>query len=244
VERQARQSLLLKASFNRKKGLPTARHGRRAYLNKESLCFNFLAIFSYWSAEDDFAENDKYPERRVLIMFGMTDSADNVAHIIQIALTPVFLLSGIASLLGVFSTRLARVADRVDDVAEKFETATELERKRLENRLVYLRKRSHLLDAAVMLGTLGGAATCLAALLLFVGTLRDQTGVSLFIAFGFALIFTMGALAAFLAEMLLASRGIRDHIAKADEAEAEADAEPPEPDDNSLNDETSALSQS
>src|SRR5712664_2121643 len=41
---------------------------------------------------------------------------DTVAHIIQVALTPVFLLSGIATLLNVFSTRLARVADRVDQI--------------------------------------------------------------------------------------------------------------------------------
>jgi len=159
-------------------------------------------------------------------MLGITDGADSIAHIIQIALTPVFLLSGIASLLSVFSTRLARVADRVDSLTEKFETASRSERTRLEQRLTYLRRRSHLLDAAVMLGTLGGAATCLAALLLFVGTLRDQTGVSLFIAFGLALLFTMGALAAFLFEMLLASRGIRDHISNADETAA--DVEPPE----------------
>ena len=46
-------------------------------------------------------------------MLGL-DSVDSVAHVIQVALTPVFLLSGIASLLGVLSTRLARVADRVD----------------------------------------------------------------------------------------------------------------------------------
>src|SRR5271157_2958696 len=45
-------------------------------------------------------------------MLGL-DSVDSVAHVIQVALTPVFLLSGIASLLGVLSTRLARVADRV-----------------------------------------------------------------------------------------------------------------------------------
>ena len=36
---------------------------------------------------------------------------ETIAHIIQIVLTPVFLLSGIATLLGVFSNRLARVAD-------------------------------------------------------------------------------------------------------------------------------------
>jgi hypothetical protein len=66
------------------------------------------------------------------------------------------------------------------------------------------------LDAAVMMGTLGGVATSYAALLLFVGTLRDRPGVSLFVAFGLALLFTMGALLAFLIEMLLASRGLRD----------------------------------
>ena len=76
-----------------------------------------------------------------------------------------------------------------------------------------------------MMGTLGGVATSIAALLLFVGTLRDQAGFSLFVAFGLALLFTVGALGAFLAEMLLASRGIRDQASGANE-ESEA-AEPP-----------------
>jgi Protein of unknown function (DUF2721) len=151
-------------------------------------------------------------------MFGMTDSVDSVVHVIQVALTPVFLLSGIASLLNVFSTRLGRVADRVDALAEKLEAADATERVRLQMRLTYLRRRSHILDAAVLLGTLGGAATCLAALFLFVGTLREETGVGvLFVSFGLALLFTVGALAAFMVEMLLASRGIRDRVAKADE---------------------------
>jgi hypothetical protein len=159
-------------------------------------------------------------------MFEAAENADSVAHVIQIALTPVFLLSGIASLLSVFSTRLGRVADRVDAVAEKLETCDKSERERLQERLAYLKQRSHLLDKAVMLGTLGGASTCLAALLLFVGALRDRTGVSLFVAFGLALMFTVGALIAFLIEMLLASRGIREHIRDADEATTDAD--PPE----------------
>jgi hypothetical protein len=156
-------------------------------------------------------------------MLGL-DSVDSVAHVIQVALTPVFLLSGIASLLGVLSTRLGRVADRVDSLAERLETAEPAQRSRLEARLTYLRRRSHILDAAVMMATLGGIATSSAAMLLFVGTLRDQTGISLFVAFGFALLFTMGALVAFLTEMLLASRGIRDLAASASK-----DVDAPEP---------------
>ena len=152
-------------------------------------------------------------------MLGL-DSVDSVAHVIQVALTPIFLLSGIASLLGVLSTRLGRVADRVDSLAERLETAEPIQRSMLEWRLSYLRRRSHVLDAAVIMATLGGIATSVAGLLLFVGTLRDKAGISLFVAFGFALLFTMGALLAFLIEMLLASRGIRDLAASASEGDA------------------------
>jgi hypothetical protein len=169
-------------------------------------------------------------------MLGLPESVDSIAHVIQVALTPVFLLSGIASLLGVFSGRLARVADRVDAVAEKIDTASEAERPRLRRRLDYLRRRSHALDAAVVLGALAGVATSVAALLLFVGTLRDETGTTfMFVAFGLALACTIGALVAFLFEMLLASRGIRDQVAAEDDhiesievpAEANEESETP-----------------
>jgi hypothetical protein len=57
-----------------------------------------------------------------------------------------------------------------------------------------------------------------------VGALRDQAGISPFVAFAFALLFTIGALLAFLIEMLLASRGIRDLAASASEPEDAADS--------------------
>ena len=145
------------------------------------------------------------------------DTVESVAHVIQVALTPVFLLSGIASLLSVLATRLARVADRVDALADQLDAAGPVDRRKVQLKLAYLRRRSHVLDAAVMMGTLGGVATSCAALLLFVGTLRDRPGVSLFVAFGLALLFTMGALGAFLIEMLLASRGLRDQTNCANE---------------------------
>lgn len=148
----------------------------------------------------------------------LATGVDEIAHVIQIALTPVFLLSGIASLLGVFSTRLARVADRVHAVSDKLEGASPEGRAELQRRLAFLQRRSHLLDAAVILSAVGGAATCMAAVLLFVGTLRNDAVVAaLFAAFGFALLCTVGALSMFLIEMLMASRGIRDQVAAANE---------------------------
>ena len=92
-------------------------------------------------------------------MLGL-DTVESVAHVIQVALTPVFLLSGVASLLGVLSTRLARVADRVNALAEQLEADGPIDRRKLRRRLAYLRRRSHVLDAAVMMGTLGGVVLC------------------------------------------------------------------------------------
>ena len=149
----------------------------------------------------------------------MTDAAsqvDTVAHVIQIALTPVFLFSGVATLLNVLSARLARVADRVDALAAKLETADARERRSVERRLAFLQRRSFALDVAVILAALGGMATLLAAGLLFVDGLRERAGAALFVAFGAALLLTIGALTGYLYEMLLASTGIR-HEARADD---------------------------
>src|SRR5713226_6442745 len=88
---------------------------------------------------------------------------DMVAHIIQVALTPVFLLSGIATLLNVFSTRLARVADRVEAVSTAIEDANADQAEALSAQLAHLHRRSLALDVAVVLGAVGGAATCAAA---------------------------------------------------------------------------------
>src|SRR5579862_1895326 len=134
-------------------------------------------------------------------MFGIENSGsalDTIAHIIQVALTPVFLLSGIATLLNVFSTRLARVADRVETVARALDGADTAEAAALAMELAHLHRRSLALDVAVVLGAIGGAATCGAVLVLFVGALSDKTVASLLFAlFGLAVICALGAICAY-----------------------------------------------
>ena len=142
-------------------------------------------------------------------------SLDNVTHVIQVALTPIFLLSGIAALLNVFSTRLGRVADRVDQLAIKLQNNTVSEITDLSSDFTHLRRRSFVLDVAVVLGAMAGVATCGSALALFVGALRNTSAASvLFSLFGFALLCTIAALAAFAVEMMMASRGVRAAVRK------------------------------
>ncbi len=142
---------------------------------------------------------------------------DSVIHVIQASLTPIFLLTAVAGLLGVFTTRLARISDQV----EKFGAEGGQNRQQemaTARRLAYLRRRSHLLDVAVILGALAGASTCATVLTLFLGALRAQaTAAILFAMFGLAICFTIGALGAFLAEMLLAGRGLRAEATRHEE---------------------------
>jgi hypothetical protein len=161
-------------------------------------------------------------------LFGLDDAGaglDTVAHIIQVALTPVFLLSGIATLLNVFSTRLARVADQVAAASQALVGADATQAAALTARLAYLQRRSLALDIAVVLGAVGGAATCGAVLTLFVGAVRDATVASvLFGMFGLAVACALGAIIAFTVEMLMASVGIRAEAARGRRSAGDADA--------------------
>jgi hypothetical protein len=72
-------------------------------------------------------------------------------HVVQLALTPVFLLSATATLLGVFSSRLARVADRVHALAMLNGDGHLAE-------LTLLKRRSSILDVAMVIAAFRAAA--------------------------------------------------------------------------------------
>src|SRR4051795_12646545 len=139
------------------------------------------------------------------LMFGTEHAGtgvETVAHIIQAALTPVFLLSGIATLLNVFSTRLARVADQVEAASRALASADASESRSLARRLARLHLRSLALDVAVILAAVGGAATCAAVLALFVSSLREMSNAwVMFGLFGLAVVSALGGVLAFTVEM-------------------------------------------
>ncbi|HTW52112.1 MAG TPA: DUF2721 domain-containing protein [Stellaceae bacterium] len=138
----------------------------------------------------------------------------SVVHIIQVALTPVFLLSGIATLLNVFSTRLGRVADQVDAAAKSLEGADADKAAVLSARLAILHRRSVALDIAVVLGAIAGALTCATVLALFIGEAGGPAvAAMLYVSFGLALACTLVAIAAFAWEMMVASKWLRAEAA-------------------------------
>ena len=140
----------------------------------------------------------------------VVDAVDSVAHVIQVALTPVFLLSGIGALLNVFNTRLSRVSDHREHVAEMLRGELDGgQAALLQSHAARLWRRTNVLDASVILGAAGGASTCGAAFVLFLGSMRDTSIASwLFVLFGLALGCTACALMAFVIDSLLAWHGL------------------------------------
>lgn len=136
---------------------------------------------------------------------------DTAAHIVQLALTPIFLLTGLAQLLNVFTARLGRIGDRV------YRLAHDPNASRAE--LTRLKLRSRILDGAVLAAAAAGALTCCAALTMFLGALRNTGAATLlFVLFGGALACAVTALAAFSAETILSGRTIREKAADVTDA--------------------------
>ncbi len=138
------------------------------------------------------------------------DAVDTVAHVVQVALTPVFLLSGIGTLLNLFNTRLSRVSDHREHIDEMLRgDVDDKERRRLRAHLLRLHRRTIMLDASIILGGIGGASTCGAAFVLFLGSLRNTAIAAwLFVLLGLALGCTACALVTFLADSVLAWHGL------------------------------------
>jgi len=139
------------------------------------------------------------------------DPTGSVAHLIQTALTPVFLLSGVGVLLSLFNTRLTRVSDDLSHAADLLtgDIGPVNEAKMLRH-LALLRRRMWLLDACIVFGAIGGASTCGAALVLFLGSVRQSAVAGGLIGlFALALTCTVLALVIFLGDSVLAWRGLR-----------------------------------
>jgi MFS family permease len=139
-----------------------------------------------------------------------TPAALTIAHTIQLVMAPVFLLTGLGSLLNLFAGRLARVVDRSRDIERRFDDLTGAERDRAVWELRLLDKRMALISGSITLCTLSSVAIGLVVAGLFVARLIGggfgRTTAILFIA---AMAFLVLALAMFLIEIRVANRSIR-----------------------------------
>jgi VIT1/CCC1 family predicted Fe2+/Mn2+ transporter len=133
----------------------------------------------------------------------------DIAHLIQSALAPVFLLSGVGVTLGVMTGRLTRVVDRARSLEEKL-MHHPADIRQIHADLRVLARRARCINAAI---TMCGCSAVLIALVVitlfanaFFGSGFAATIALLFVG---AMVFITGAYLAFLIEVRIATSHLR-----------------------------------
>lgn len=141
----------------------------------------------------------------------MTDaSISTIAHIIQLAVAPVFLLAGIGSILNVFAARLARVVDRARRLEMLVPDADEEERAIEIHELEILDRRMAICHWAIGLCTAAALLICLVVVILFVADMVEiRFAIPVSLLFIAAMVSLTCGLLLFLAEVTIATRFVR-----------------------------------
>jgi uncharacterized protein DUF2721 len=137
-------------------------------------------------------------------------SIGDIAHVIQLAIAPVFLLTGVGTLLAVLSNRLGRAVDR-GRVVEKLLPGLAGEALALAHEeLVLLSRRTQLIYAAIALAVGCALFICLLIAVAFVDAfLAVNLAVTIAVLFVFAMLALTGCLIVFLREIFLAVTSAR-----------------------------------
>lgn len=137
----------------------------------------------------------------------MNIQISDIGHVIQLAIAPVFLLTGVCTMLIVLTNRLARIIDRSRVLEDRLENG--YHRAYVEE-LDVLDRRSHLINYSITLSTICGFLICLVIALLFLG---DTTNLPLdrYIAglFVLGMMALIGSFAYLLREIFIASTAMR-----------------------------------
>jgi hypothetical protein len=129
-----------------------------------------------------------------------------IQHAIQLAVAPVFLLSGVAALLGVMAGRLARIIDRARDLEQRWVTLDEKAVARARVEIANLERRRHLASWSINLCTGAALLICIVIVTLFFEEFFDTDLKWLAGAqFVGAMIALLGGLSSFLREVYLAT---------------------------------------
>ncbi len=136
--------------------------------------------------------------------------------IIQLAITPVILITGLGSLLLTMTNRMARIVDRSRALAVQVRAAPPEDRSHVEQQLRIMYRRASLIRMAVTFSALSMLCAGLLVALIFVGAMLDRS-----LAPGIALLFfasvgcLIAALVAFLRDIFMSLWALRLEVERA-----------------------------
>jgi len=138
----------------------------------------------------------------------------DIAHLIQSAIAPVFLLTGVASTLGVLINRLSRIVDRAR-VLETQLAGHPGEGPQLHGELGVLARRARYIYGAISLATISALFVALVVVTLFANAfLASELSVFIALLFVGAMVCLSAAYVVFFIEVRIAVASLRIGISR------------------------------
>ena len=145
-------------------------------------------------------------------------SSSEFLPVIQLAITPVILLSGVGALMLTLTNRLGRVVDRTRALAGQMRQSPGVERAHFEGQMAILWRRAKLVRLAVTFAGLSMFFSCVLVLAIFVdASARKNFGAGLVVIFISSIVSLIAAITAFLRDIWLSLESLSLEVAKARE---------------------------
>jgi hypothetical protein len=139
----------------------------------------------------------------------------DIVHLIQSAIAPVFLLTGVASTIGVLTNRLSRIVDRAR-VLEAQLASHPGEGPQLHGELEVLARRAHYINVAISLSTISALLVALVVVTLFANAfLGSELSILIALLFVGSMVCLSAAYVAFFIEVRIAVAALRIGISRA-----------------------------
>jgi len=144
-------------------------------------------------------------------MIGADLQTENVAKLIQLALGPVFLISGVGITLNMLTSRLARVVDRARTLESQREsTANDKKLAAIDEDLRVIFRRARYINSAIALGTTSAFLTALVVTLLFASEFTPMSvGAVIAAMFVASMVGLSVSFLLFLVEVRIATKALR-----------------------------------
>jgi len=133
----------------------------------------------------------------------------DIAHLIQSSVAPVFLLSGVATSLGVLTNRLSRIVDRARHLEARLESHPG-QAPQLHRELAVLARRAHYINVAISLSTIAALLVALVVVTLFANAFAgSELAILIALLFVGAMVCLSAAFISFFIEVRVAVAALR-----------------------------------
>ena len=143
-------------------------------------------------------------------------STDALLPIIQLAITPVILISGVGALMLTLTNRMGRIVDRTRNLALQVQQADAGSKAHLETQLDILWRRAQLIRMAVTFAGLTMLVACGLVIVIFINAVLDRDlAVLLMLFFMASILLLIAALVAFLRDIYVSLHALKLEVQRA-----------------------------